>query len=154
MLAACATLCLTLAACSSGASHGSSGHTGSGTAHSSAPASPAQPATGPAAAAAVKAMWQTFFNGAVPIPRRLDLLQDGQQFDLIVATNIFVYYDVFEQALGLMNAASMLRPGRFLLSNNALPQRLVASINPAGSTTVIYTDRPDDSDHLVWYQRR
>jgi len=80
MLAACATLCLTLAACSSGASRGSSGHTGSGTAHSSAPASPAQPATGPAAAAAVKAMWQTFFNGAVPIPRRLDLLQDGQQF--------------------------------------------------------------------------
>jgi hypothetical protein len=25
-------------------------------------------------------MWQTFFNGAVPIPRRLELLQDGQQF--------------------------------------------------------------------------
>jgi hypothetical protein len=30
--------------------------------------------------AAVKAMWQTFFNGAVPIPRRLGLLQDGQRF--------------------------------------------------------------------------
>jgi len=86
--------------------------------------------------------------------QRLEPLQDGQQFDLIVATNIFVYYDVFEQALGLMNAASMLRPGGFLLSNNALPERLVASIKPAGSTTVIYTDRPDDSDHLVWYQRR
>jgi hypothetical protein len=25
-------------------------------------------------------MWQTFFNGAVPIPRRLGLLQDWQQF--------------------------------------------------------------------------
>ena len=25
-------------------------------------------------------MWQTFFNGAVPIPRRLGLLQDSQQF--------------------------------------------------------------------------
>ena len=76
-----AVLCLALAACSSGASNGSSGQARSGkAARSSAPASPAQPATGPAAAAAVKAMWQTFFNGAVPIPRRLDLLQDGQQF--------------------------------------------------------------------------
>ncbi len=76
-----AVLCLSLAACSSGASNGSSGQARSGkAARSSAPASPAQPATGPAAAAAVKAMWQTFFNGAVPIPRRLDLLQDGQQF--------------------------------------------------------------------------
>jgi hypothetical protein len=25
-------------------------------------------------------MWQTFFNGVVPIPRRLGLLQDGKQF--------------------------------------------------------------------------
>ena len=39
-----------------------------------------QPATGPAARAAVKDMWQTFFNGAIPIPRRLGLLQDGPQF--------------------------------------------------------------------------
>ncbi len=80
-LAACTVLCLVLAACSSGASHGSSGHARSAkTVRSSALASPAQPETGPAAAAAVKAMWQTFFNGAVPIPRRLELLQDGQQF--------------------------------------------------------------------------
>src|SRR5215472_13689864 len=39
-----------------------------------------QPASGPAAAAAVKAMWQRFFNGAVPISSRLQLLQDGQRF--------------------------------------------------------------------------
>lgn len=80
-LAACAALCVALAACSSGASPGSSGHAKSGkTARSAAPASPAQAATGPAATAAVRAMWQTFFNGAVPIPRRLELLQDGQKF--------------------------------------------------------------------------
>jgi hypothetical protein len=86
-LAACAALCLALAACSSGASHGSSGHARSGkAARSSAPASPAQPATGQAAAAAVKVMWQTFFNGAVPISRRIDLLQDGQQFASFVGS--------------------------------------------------------------------
>jgi len=80
-LAACTALCLVAAACSSGAGHGPSGDAKSGkAARSSAPTSPAQAATGPAAAAAVKAMWQTFFNGAVPIPRRLGLLQDSQQF--------------------------------------------------------------------------
>jgi len=31
-------------------------------------------------------MWQTFFNGAVPIPRRLDLLQDGRQFASFVGS--------------------------------------------------------------------
>ncbi len=63
-----ATACLSLAACSGGA--------GTTTAHHP-PA--VQPSTGPAAEAAVKAMWQRFFNGAVPIPDRLKLLQDGTQ---------------------------------------------------------------------------
>ena len=72
-------LCLGLAACSGEpASKAPASH--SAAARSSAPESPAQPSTGPAGVAAVKAMWQTFFNGAVPIPRRLGLLQDGQQF--------------------------------------------------------------------------
>ena len=75
---AAAILCLSVAACSSGTpavAHKS--HTPS--------AQPTQPATGPAAQAAVKAMWQTFFNGAVPIPRRLKLLQNSQQFASFVA---------------------------------------------------------------------
>jgi hypothetical protein len=86
--------------------------------------------------------------------QRLDPLPAEQQYDLMVATNIFVYYGVFEQALGLVNAARMLRPGGFLLSNNALPERLVASVKPAGSSSAIYTERPEDRDHIVWYQRR
>ena len=70
---------LGLAACSGGpASNAPASH--SSAARSSDPAAPAQPSTGPAAEAAVKAMWQTFFNGAVPIPRRLGLLQNGQRF--------------------------------------------------------------------------
>jgi hypothetical protein len=45
------------------------------------PGSPAtEPATGPAAAASVKAMWERFFDGAIPISRRLQLLQDGPKF--------------------------------------------------------------------------
>src|SRR5215472_9635242 len=66
--AVAATACLSLAACSGG-----------GTSQHSQSAPIAQPSTGPAASAAVKAMWQRFFNGAVPIPTRLKLLQDGKQ---------------------------------------------------------------------------
>lgn len=43
-----------------------------------------------------------------------------EKYDLIIATNILVYYDTFEQSLALANVARMLRPGGFLLSNHAL----------------------------------
>ena len=48
------------------------------------------------------------------IVQRLEPLPDAERFDLIVATNILVYYDAFEQALALANIAKMLRPGRLL----------------------------------------
>lgn len=77
-LAAGLVLCLGAAACSAGAAAKQRPAS-----HHRTPArssSPAQPASGPPAQAAVKAMWQEFFNGAVPIPRRLTLLQNGQRF--------------------------------------------------------------------------
>ena len=43
--------------------------------------------------------------------QRLEPLPPGKLFDLIVATDILVYYDVFEQSLALANVAAMLRPG-------------------------------------------
>ena len=73
-LSMCASLCVGLAACSSG------GHAKPRSSDATSPVSRSQPATGAAAEAAVKTMWQTFFNGVVPIPHRLGLLQDGQQF--------------------------------------------------------------------------
>ena len=44
----------------------------------------------------------------------------NRKFDLVVATNVFVHNDVFDQALALSNVGSMLRPCGFLLSNNAI----------------------------------
>jgi hypothetical protein len=73
---ALAALGLTVAACSAG---GSAAIPPAHPSHSRA-APPAQPASGPAAVAAITADWETFFNGAIPIPRRLTLLQNGQQF--------------------------------------------------------------------------
>ena len=81
----CAMIGLSMAACSgvaacSGRPASKAPLSHSSSARSSAPAAAAQPSTGPAAVAAVKTMWQTFFNGAVPIPRRIKLLQNGQKF--------------------------------------------------------------------------
>jgi len=75
-----------------------------------------------------------------------------QNFDLVIATNILVYYDVFEQSLALANIESMLRDGGFLLSNNALLELPVSKMKSVDYLTVVYSDRPDDGDHIVWYQ--
>ena len=80
-------------------------------------------------------------------------LPPAEQFDLIIATNILVYYDIFEQSLAMKNIERMLRPGGFMLSNNALLELPFSHVRSAGYTTVVYSDRPDDGDHIVWYQR-
>jgi hypothetical protein len=77
----------------------------------------------------------------------------AERFDLIIATNILVYYDVFEQSLALANIEHMLRPGGFLLSNNALLELPSSHMHSVGYETVAYSDKPSDGDHIVWYQR-
>ena len=76
-----------------------------------------------------------------------------ESFDLIIATNILVYYDVFEQSLALANIEKMLRPGGFLLSNNALLELPDSQMRSVGYETSVYSDRQGDGDHIVWYQR-
>lgn len=80
-------------------------------------------------------------------------LASAERFDLIIATNILVYYDNFEQSLALLNVERMLRPGGFLLSNNALLELPFSHVRSVDYLTVIYSDRPDDGDHIIWYQR-
>lgn len=77
----------------------------------------------------------------------------GERFDLIVATNIFVYYDDFEQALALRNVAQMLRPGGLLLSNNALPDAPELGFRLIRRVDVPYSSRKDDGDHVVVLER-
>jgi hypothetical protein len=76
-----------------------------------------------------------------------------RRFDLIVATNVFVYYDLLDQALALSNVASMLRPDGFLLSNNSVLELPASRLRSVGYLTTQYSDRPDDGDHIVWYRR-
>jgi len=84
--------------------------------------------------------------------QRLELAP-AEKFDLIIATNIFVYYDTLDQSLALLNVGRMLRPGGMLLSNNALLELPFSRVRSVGYLTVVYSDRPDDGDHIVWYQR-
>jgi hypothetical protein len=76
-----------------------------------------------------------------------------RRFDLIVATNVFVYYDLLDQALAFSNVEAMLRPGGFLLSNNSVIELHSSRLRSVGYLTVQYSDRPDDGDHIVWYRR-
>lgn len=81
---------------------------------------------------------------------RLEPLADHERFDLIVATNILVYYDAFEQGLALANVAAMLRDGGMFLSNTPVPA--VASMALSEQyATVSYSERR--RDHLFWYRR-
>ena len=79
-------------------------------------------------------------------------LADDRKLDLMIATNVMVYYEPFEQALALRNIAVMLRPGGMLLTNNALPEVKGVPMRPVGGTSVAYSDDPDDGDHVLWYR--
>jgi len=73
-----ATACLILAGCGGGGGHPNSAKSVSP--HPTVTATTAaEPTSGPAAVAAIRANWETVFNGKAPIPRRLALVQDGPQ---------------------------------------------------------------------------
>ncbi len=81
------------------------------------------------------------------------VLAPNERFDLIIATNILIYYDVFEQSLAMLNIERMLRPGGVLLSNNGLVELPFSRVRSIDYLTVVYSDRADDGDHMIWYQR-
>ena len=83
---------------------------------------------------------------------RMAPLAADERFDLIVATNILVYYDAFDQSLALANVSSMLRPGGFFLTNYAVvPAAPMES--SAGLMTTVAFDRQHNGDTLFSYQR-
>jgi chemotaxis methyl-accepting protein methylase len=81
---------------------------------------------------------------------------DEQAFDLVVATNVFIYYDVFEQALALSNVDAMLKPGGFLLANFSAPNLTSLAIRPLETTTTLYARTANENirDFIVWYRAR
>jgi hypothetical protein len=74
-------------------------------------------------------------------------LAEGKRFDLIVGTNIFVYYDPFRQTLALENAGAMLKPSGLLLTNDRLPEAPERSMHLAGITVV-------GNNAVGWYRKQ
>lgn len=85
--------------------------------------------------------------------QRFNRLADDQRFDLVVATDMFLYYDVFEQSLALANVASMLRPQGLLLSNTGLVELPGIEVSGVGYTDVLYMTLPEVGDRLYTYKR-
>lgn len=84
--------------------------------------------------------------------QRLDL-PAAQHYDLVVATNVLVYYDEFHQALALDNIQSMLRENGVLLTNNGLPEVPSLAMKQSGHSATAYSDRSADGDYIVWYRQ-
>jgi len=83
--------------------------------------------------------------------QRLDLAQE-ERFDLIIGTNIFVYYDAFEQSLVRANVARMLKPGGFLLSSEKLADRVENGLAADLTTEIPMTGPPVMTDYIFCYR--
>ena len=79
------------------------------------------------------------------------IIPDSEKFDLVVATNVFVYYGAFEQALAMVNVSSMLRGNGLLLTNDALPEQDGLPLRSVGFSETAYSPRPHDGDRVIFY---
>ena len=79
-------------------------------------------------------------------------IEDGP-FDLIVATNVFLYYDRLQQALAMANMGAMLRRGGLLLSNNALVEVPSSGMRSIAYGKTMYSNREEDGDVIISYQK-
>ena len=75
-------------------------------------------------------------------------------FDLIIGTNVFVYFGECEQSLARLNMALMLNPGGFVLSNDRLPGSATDGLSDSLQTTQIVARDPDRTDYMFTYERR
>lgn len=76
----------------------------------------------------------------------------GERFDLIVGTNIFLYYGAFEQSLARSNMAAMLKAGGYLLSNDKLADGAASGLDLAMTTEIPMTEAPVITDYMFCYR--
>ena len=84
--------------------------------------------------------------------QRVPAAQD-QQFDLIIATNIFIYYDAFEQSLARANLASMLKPGGLVLTNEMLADTVPSKLLELSRTNITLSTDPLITQTIFCYRR-
>jgi hypothetical protein len=75
-------------------------------------------------------------------------------FDLVVATNILVYYDRFEQALAMASIVHIMNTDGVFLANTVLPAQHPAGLEYLGRRSVSYSAEGTYGDDLFVYRRR
>lgn len=80
-------------------------------------------------------------------------LPPAQKLDLVIGTNIFLYYGDLEQSLARVNLAGMIKPGGFLLSNGALPGIAPTKLADSLETMLPITTVPLASERMFSYER-
>jgi SAM-dependent methyltransferase len=78
----------------------------------------------------------------------------GEGFDLVIATNVFLYYNFFEQALAMQNIARMMSPGGVLLVNQVLSNQHPDSLKLIDQCYVAFSSRDQYGDNVVAYQQQ
>lgn len=79
-------------------------------------------------------------------------LPPDKQFDLVIGTNIFVYYASLEQSLARANLGTMIKPGGFLITNEALAGGAPSKLADSLQTKVEVA--PSDTEYMYTYARQ
>jgi len=79
------------------------------------------------------------------------VLSTEQRYDLVIGTNVFIYYEALEQALALLNVESMLSAGGVFLTNDLTEEYPGVRLRPAGITRVTYG--PNQEEQVQIYSR-
>ena len=88
------------------------------------------------------------------VTQTLDLAPAAAGFDLVVVTNVLVYYDRFEQALAMASIAHLLNPGGIFLANHVLPAQHPPAFEYLGRRSVSYSSSGAYGDDVVVYRHR
>jgi hypothetical protein len=83
---------------------------------------------------------------------RLNLPAD-RAYDLVIGTNVFLYYGAFEQSLARANISAMLRPGGLLISTDKLPENVPSSLKDVLDIPIVMSEQPLIQDFAFCYQR-
>jgi len=78
----------------------------------------------------------------------------GGGFDLVVATNVFLYYNFFEQALAMQNITRMMNPRGFFLVNQFLSNQHPDSLKFIDQCNVSFNRKDLYGDDVVAYQQQ
>jgi hypothetical protein len=121
---------------------------------------PVSPISVPSAAAGIKTRAVKIPPGIVAKITPLDMnvvyqrlaISPDQAFDMVIGTNIFLYYGEFEQSLARANVAAMLKPGGYLLSNDRLPDTVPSGLSDVLETPITSSVEPLVRDVMFCYK--